>query len=51
MSEDDVLQLITDNLELEVSTESVYTGGDPLYEDRVTITLLLNRNVISEVSV
>lgn len=51
MSEEDVLKLIEDNLYLSVRTESVYTGGDPLYEERVTVQLLLDQTVISEVDI
>lgn len=49
---EEVLALLEDALELDVETESVYTGGmdgSDLYEDSHTVTLKLNGKPISSI--
>jgi hypothetical protein len=47
-----IRQYIRDNLRLDVKTESVYNGGmdGPMYNDRHSVQLILDDEVISEVS-
>ena len=47
-----VQQYIKDNLRLDVRTDSIYNGGmdGPLYKDCHSIQLILDDEVISEVS-
>ena len=47
-----VRQYIKDNLRLDVRSDSVYNGGmdGPMYTDRYSVQLILDDEVISEVS-
>ncbi len=48
-----IRQYIKDNLRLEVRTDSIYNGGighGPMYTDRHSIQLIIDNEVISEVS-
>jgi len=48
-----IRQYIKDNLRLEVRKDSIYNGGDdrgPMYTDCHSIQLILDNEVISEVS-
>jgi len=47
-----IRQYIKDNLRLEVRTDSIYNGGSdgPMYTDCHSIQLILDNEVISEVS-
>jgi len=48
-----IRQYIRDNLRLEVRTDSIYNGGvgrGPMYTDCHSIQLILDNEVISEVS-
>jgi hypothetical protein len=43
------ISLLKSRLSLQVETQSVYTGSDPLYEKQHTIQLLLDDEIISEI--
>jgi hypothetical protein len=47
-----IQQYLRDNLRLDVRTDSVYNGGmdGPMYTDRHSVQLILDNEVISEVS-
>lgn len=47
----DVLLKLANELSLDVDTKQEYTGGDPLYEKYSSLSLYLDGDVISQVSI
>ena len=53
MSEEEILEILRTRLSLDVITKNEYNGGmsnGPMYTDRHTLRLMLDNEVISEVS-
>ena len=53
MTRDELMEILRESLVLDVKTDSVYTGGmdSPLYRESKTVALILDGEVISEVSI